>query len=103
MKANWFTELLLGVSKSLLIALAPLIAGALADLLKKATEKAAAFVTKAAEDKTLPDGLARHNFVVNEITPLLRDTAANALPPIRDAVINLAVKAAYDATQPKVK
>jgi hypothetical protein len=98
---NWLTSILTGFSKALLVALAPLVAGALADLLKKAVEKAQAFVVKAALNKELPTGLEKHEWVVNEITPLLKETATNYLPPIRDAVINLAVKSAYDIANTK--
>ena len=93
---GWLTAILTGFSKQLLIALAPIIAGALADLLQKAVEKAKAFVIQAAENKSFPDGTVRHNWVVQEITPLLKDTATTTIEPLRLAVINLAVKAAYD-------
>src|ERR1044072_9084495 len=94
----WNTLLakLLGVGKSLIIALAPVLAGALADLLKKTLEKAVAFVQKAAADPTLLTGEARHAWVVSEVTPLLGETAKDVIPAVRDAVINLGVKSAYD-------
>jgi len=86
----------LGVTKQLAAALAPLFAKALSELLTKATEKATAYITHAAADPTLLSGEARHSWVVSEIKPLLKDTATSYIEPVREAVISLAVKAAYD-------
>lgn len=87
----------LGITKALALALAPLLAGALADLLKKTADKAVAYVKKAADDPSLLSGEARHTWVVNEVKPLVSETAKDYIAPVRDAVINLAVKSAYDS------
>lgn len=95
---NKILGVFLGISKSLVTALAPILQSALSDLLVKAKEKAVYFVKKAAEDGSFPDGAARHAWVVSEIKPLLEETAKEYLPAIRDAIINLGVKAAYETT-----
>lgn len=86
----------LGITKQLAILLAPLIAGALAELLKKTAEKAVTFVKDAAADQAFPSGEARHAWVVSQVQPLVKDTAKEYIPQVREAVINLAVKSVYD-------
>lgn len=93
---NALVAKLLGISRSLVAVLAPLLAGALSELLRKASEKALVFVQKAADDPSLLTGEARHAWVVNEILPLLSETAKGVIPAVREAVVNLAVKGAYD-------
>lgn len=92
---------LLGISKKLAVILAPIVAGALAELLTKTAEKAVAFVRSAAADPALLSGEARHAWVTEQIKPLVKDTATEYLPQVRDAVINLGVKSAYDTAKEK--
>lgn len=98
---NTLVAKLLGVSKALVAILAPLLAGALSELLRKASEKALVFVQKASDDPSLLSGEARHAWVVSEILPLLSETAKDVIPAVREAVVNLAVKGAYDQLKQK--
>jgi hypothetical protein len=98
---NAIVAKLLGVSKQLIAVLAPLLSGALAELLRKAAEKAGSFVQKAAADPSLLSGEARHAWVVQEVLPLLSETAKDVLPAIREAVVNIAVKSVYEQLKSK--
>ena len=90
-------SMLLGI----ILPLLPRVFGELGRLFVALFEAARPFVTAAAQNKELPNGEARHTFVVEHLYPLLKESGSNMLDIINQGILHVAAKAAYEATPVK--
>jgi hypothetical protein len=82
--------------------LLPYLFGIAGDVLFALIAAAKPKVEQAAIDQKLPDGTARHEFVVNEIVPVLKSSGSLILDNIYKGLVPLATEIAYRQLQKKL-
>jgi len=88
---------------SALISLLPIVFNELGRLFVALFNKAKPLVEQAAQDKKLPSGEARHEFVVGSLQPELKASGSTMLDAINVGLVNVASKAAYEVLKKKLQ
>ena len=88
---------------TLLATLLPIVLGELGKLIKSVWETSKPFVEQAAQNGSLPDGAARHEWVKSQVLPQAKATATKLLETIKVSGVDVGIKLAYDQLQKKLK